>query len=114
VAAQALLAKGGTFAAVWLRDCPAECQAVGRDLVRVLRDAAQRVPELEAPWASLHTRGAGLSQLLATRSNHRFLQNRLTPEMEAQLKFVLTQVGAHAHSGSVSASSVDYWLGGQK
>jgi len=65
---------------------------VGRDLVRVLRDAAKRVPELEAAWTSLNTQGSGLSHLLATRSNHRFLQSRLTPEMETQLKFILTQV----------------------
>ena len=58
--------------------CDATCgvttQTVGRDLVRVLRDAAKRVPELEAAWTSLNTQGSGLSHLLATRSNHRFLQ----------------------------------------
>ena len=60
-------------------------------MVRVLREASKRVPELEDAFTQLGSRPE-YEHLLNTRTNHRFLSNRLTTDMETQLKFILTQV----------------------
>jgi hypothetical protein len=70
-------------------------QLVGRDLARLLRGSS-KLSELEPLWAMLRSR-SDHAQLLSTRTNHRFLQARLTPEMETQLKFILTQVPTISH-----------------
>jgi len=81
-----------------LRNKFSECQAAGRDLVRLLQDVA-RLPEFAALWRDLAEKPksfspqfGGVHQLLAVRSPRRFLLARVTPDMEAQLLFVLRQV----------------------
>lgn len=82
-----------------LREKFQECAMIGRDLVRVLQNVA-RIPEFEAIWRDLLERPTALSpsltngvaQLLATRTPRRFLQSRVTPDMERKLYFMTHQV----------------------
>ncbi|KAJ8982336.1 hypothetical protein NQ317_009452 [Molorchus minor] len=75
-----------------------ECTVIGRDLVRLLQNVA-RIPEFEQLWKdlllnpkSLSPGFTGVLQLLQTRTSRRFLQSRLTPEMERKLVFLTSQV----------------------
>lgn len=81
-----------------LRNKFSECQAAGRDLVRLLQDVA-KLPQFEELWRDLLTKPksfspqfSSLQQLLAMRSPRRYLLARVTPDMETQLLFVLRQV----------------------
>eukprot|EP00898_Chlorokybus_atmophyticus_P005504 jgi/Chlat1/5955/Chrsp4S06291 len=82
-----------------LRERFADCMSIGRDLVRALQEVA-RMPEFEPIWRDLHANAAAfkhpafsdLSQIYTWRTPSRFLQSRLTPDMEAQFRFILTQV----------------------
>lgn len=71
---------------------------VYRDLVRLLQNVA-RIPEFEGLWKdvllnpkSLSPNFNGILQLLQTRTSRRFLQSRLTPDMERKLVFLTSQV----------------------
>ncbi|XP_067625597.1 integrator complex subunit 3 homolog isoform X2 [Eurosta solidaginis] len=71
---------------------------LGRDFVRLLQNVA-RVPEFEQLWReilhhpeSLHPTFTGIWQLLQTRTSRRFLQSRLTPEIERKLTFLASSV----------------------
>lgn len=81
-----------------IRDRIMDCTQIGRDLVRLLQNVA-RIPEFEALWKdmllnpqSLHPSFTGVLQLLQTRTSRRFLQSRLTPDMERKLVFLTSQV----------------------
>ncbi|UYV77018.1 INTS3 [Cordylochernes scorpioides] len=91
------------FCVSLLRERFADCMTVGRDLVRVLQNVA-RVPEMEKLWkemlhnpTSLHSTFTGIQQLLTTRTSRRFLQSRLTPDMERKIHFLTTQVKFGQH-----------------
>lgn len=72
---------------------------IGRDLVRLLQDLVH-VPEFKSVWKDLvlnpsEFRTAGfsdISQLYCTRTSSRYFLLRITPEMEMQLRFLLTHV----------------------
>lgn len=75
-----------------------ECLVIGRDLVRLLQNVA-RIPEFEQLWKdillapkNLSQNFTGVLQLLQNRTSRRFLQSRLTPEMERKLVFLTSQV----------------------
>lgn len=75
-----------------------ECLIIGRDLVRLLQNVA-RIPEFEQLWRdillapkTLSPSFTGILQLLQNRTSRRFLQSRLTPEMERKLVFLTSQV----------------------
>ncbi|CAG9861044.1 unnamed protein product [Phyllotreta striolata] len=81
-----------------MRDHFHECLVIGRDLVRLLQNVA-RIPEFEQLWKdmlltpkSLSPNFTGILQLLQNRTSRRFLQSRLTPEMERKLVFLTSQV----------------------
>ncbi|XP_066151238.1 integrator complex subunit 3 homolog [Euwallacea fornicatus] len=75
-----------------------DCLVIGRDLVRLLQNVA-RIPEFELLWKeilltpkNLSPSFTGVLQLLQNRTSRRFLQSRLTPEMERKLVFLTSQV----------------------
>lgn len=81
-----------------LREKFVDCMVIGRDLVRLLQNVA-KVPEFELLWqdlqknpSSLSTTFTGITQLMQTRTSRRFLQCRLTPEMERKVVFLTSQV----------------------
>nr|XP_018909585.1 PREDICTED: integrator complex subunit 3 [Bemisia tabaci] len=83
-----------SFIVPLLRDKFNECLVIGRDLVRLLQSVA-KIPEFELLWKdilhnpkSLSPNFTGVLQLLQTRTSRRFLQSRLTPEMERKLCFL--------------------------
>ncbi|XP_076231655.1 integrator complex subunit 3 isoform X1 [Calliopsis andreniformis] len=87
-----------TFTVSLIRERMADCLVIGRDLVRLLQNVA-RIPEFEALWKdmllnpkSLCPNFSGVLQLLQTRTSRRFLQSRLTPDMERKLVFLTSQV----------------------
>lgn len=94
----ALRQKEINFMVTLLRERFADCLVIGRDLVRLLQNVA-RIPEFEHLWKdilgapkSLCPSFNGILQLLQTRTSRRFLQSRLTPEMERKLVFLTSQV----------------------
>ncbi|XP_037957894.1 integrator complex subunit 3 homolog isoform X2 [Teleopsis dalmanni] len=71
---------------------------LGRDFVRLLQNVA-RVPEFEQLWRDilhnpkrLHPSFNGIWHLLQIRTSRRFLQSRLTPEIERKLHFLASNV----------------------
>lgn len=81
-----------------LRERFQDCMMIGRDLVRLLQNVA-RIPEFDALWREIHANPAalcptftGITHLMQTRTSRRFLQCRLTPEMERKLIFLTSQV----------------------
>lgn len=87
-----------TFLVSLLRERFVECLVIGRDLVRLLQNVA-RIPEFEQLWRDILTAPktlspsfSGVLQLLQMRTSRRFLQSRLTPEMERKLVFLTSQV----------------------
>lgn len=79
-----------------------ECAVIGRDLIRLLHDVS-RLPDFEPVWRHLHTRlhdsedSLVLGRILKVPTPRRFVTCRLTPEMEAQLLFMLESVKYGAH-----------------
>ncbi|KAK1572406.1 hypothetical protein Q3G72_032270 [Acer saccharum] len=75
------------------------CLKIGRDLVRLLQDLID-VPEFRAIWKDIvlnpkvfKTPGfSDISQLYHLRTSSRYFLLRITPEMESQLRFLLTHV----------------------
>ncbi|XP_014216661.1 integrator complex subunit 3 [Copidosoma floridanum] len=87
-----------TFTVSLLREKITECLVIGRDLVRLLQNVA-RIPEFEQLWKdillypkSLSPNFSGILQVLQMRTSRRFLQLRLTPDMERKLVFLTSQV----------------------
>ncbi|XVE59883.1 hypothetical protein DITRI_Ditri05aG0083000 [Diplodiscus trichospermus] len=72
---------------------------IGRDLVRLLQDLFH-VPEFKSIWKDLvlnpsefrTANFSDISQLYSTRTSSRYFLLRITPEMETQLRFLLTHV----------------------
>ncbi len=86
------------FCSSLLKERFADCICIGRDLVRLLQNVA-RIPEFEKIWkelfhnpSSLAPNFTGIQQLMRTRTSRRFLQSRLTPEMERKICFLTSQV----------------------
>lgn len=75
------------------------CLKIGRDLIRLLQDLVH-VPEFKAIWKDLAlnpgeftTLGfSDISQVYGSRTSSRYFLLRITPEMETQLRFLLTHV----------------------
>ncbi|GBP60192.1 Integrator complex subunit 3 homolog [Eumeta japonica] len=81
-----------------IRERFSEVLTLGRDLVRLLQNVA-RIPEFNQLWQDMLTNPKSLcpsftniSQLLQTRTSRRYLQSRLTPDMERKLVFLTSQV----------------------
>ncbi|KAK0088867.1 hypothetical protein PV325_010464 [Microctonus aethiopoides] len=94
----ALRQKEVTFTVGLIRERMVDCLVIGRDLVRLLQNVA-RIPEFETLWKDLLLNPKticpsfiGVIQLLQTRTSRRFLQSRLTPDMERKLVFLTSQV----------------------
>ena len=89
------------FVVSLMRDRFADVVVIGRDLVRVLQQVA-KIPEFATLWndilmhpKSLSPTFGGITQLMRTRTSRRFLQSRITPEMEKKLVFLTSQVIRH-------------------
>lgn len=75
------------------------CMNIGRDLVRLLQELVH-VPEFRAIWKDLMLNPAefqvheflDISQLYRVRTPSKYFLLRITPEMESQLRFLLTYV----------------------
>ncbi|XP_062073452.1 uncharacterized protein LOC133777738 isoform X2 [Humulus lupulus] len=75
------------------------CLNIGRDLIRLLQDLVH-MPEIRAIWKDLIFKPgefktpefSDISQLYCTRTSSRYFLLRITPEMEVQLRFLLTRV----------------------
>ncbi|CAN6452774.1 unnamed protein product [Victoria cruziana] len=75
------------------------CLGIGRDLIRLLQDVAF-VPEFQTLWKDLITNPStfgvlgfsDISHIYRIRTSTRYLSLRITPEMETNLKFLLTNV----------------------
>ncbi|XP_010651501.1 uncharacterized protein LOC100267166 isoform X3 [Vitis vinifera] len=75
------------------------CLKIGRDLIRLLQDLVH-VPEFRAVWKDLVLNPGefkiqgfeDVSQLYRERTSSRYFLLRITPEMESQLRFLLTHV----------------------
>ncbi|WCJ28933.1 Integrator complex subunit 3 [Euphorbia peplus] len=75
------------------------CMKIGRDLIRLLQDLVH-VPTLRPIWKDLvlnpgefKTPGfSDISQLYSCRTSSRYFLLRITPEVETQLRFLLTHV----------------------
>ncbi|KAJ2949698.1 hypothetical protein O0L34_g15629 [Tuta absoluta] len=72
--------------------------SLGRDLVRLLQNVA-RIPEFNQLWQDILNNPKSLcptfttiQQLMQTRTSRRYLQSRLTPDMERKLVFLTSQV----------------------
>lgn len=81
-----------------IRDKFNDVAVIGRDLLRLLQYVA-KIPEFEALWKdilynprSLSPTFSGFAQLMQTRTSRRFLQSRITPEMEKKIVFFTSQV----------------------
>ena len=81
-----------------IRDRFTDVMDIGRDFVRILQNVA-KLPEITELWRDilympkvLSPTFIGLSQLMEKRTSRRFLQSRITPEMEKKLFFLTSQV----------------------
>lgn len=81
-----------------IRDKFTDAMTIGRDFVRILQNVA-RLPEIAELWKDLLQQPrtlsptfTGMAQLMETRTSRRFLQCRITPEMEKKLFFLTSQV----------------------
>ncbi|XP_072950117.1 uncharacterized protein [Typha angustifolia] len=82
-----------------LRECFGLCLRIGRDLVRLLQDLVY-IPEFRDVWKDLlfdpkkfGVLGfADISEIYRVRTPSHYLLLRITPEMESQLRFLLTFV----------------------
>lgn len=86
------------FTVSLLRERFNDCLMIGRDLVRLLQNVA-RIPEFDGFWRdllhnpkSLSPQFGGVLTILQTRTSRRFLQSRLTPDMEQKLVFLTSSV----------------------
>lgn len=97
--ANELKQKETTFCIQILRERFQECLVIGRDLVRLLQDVAL-IPDFEPVWRDLLSNPAAfktpafadIAQLYFARTPTRYLTSRITPEMEMQIRFMLTHV----------------------
>ena len=94
------------FVIALVRDKFSDVMTIGRDFVRILQNVA-KIPEITELWRdilynprTLSPSYTGLSQLMETRTSRRFLQCRITPEMEKKLFFLTSQVCTYKKSFS--------------
>ncbi|CAG7833806.1 unnamed protein product [Allacma fusca] len=71
---------------------------LGRDFLRLLQSVS-RIPEIECLWKDIYGNPntldahlTGVHQLLNSRTSRKYLQSRLTPDMEKKIIFLTTQV----------------------
>ena len=81
-----------------IREKFADCRTIGRDFVRLLQDLT-KIPQFSDLWKdilqrpqSLSSQFTDLTQLFATRTPRKFLQSRVTPDMEKLLLFIMQKV----------------------
>lgn len=86
------------FVIALIRERFTDVLSLGRDLVRLLQNVA-RIPEFHQLWQDILMNPKNLCptftnvlQLLQTRTSRRYLQSRLTPDMERKLVFLTSQV----------------------
>lgn len=86
------------FVITLIRERFTDVLTLGRDLIRLLQNVA-RIPEFLQLWQdillnpkSLCPTFTNVLQLLQTRTSRRYLQSRLTPDMERKLVFLTSQV----------------------
>ncbi|KAL2232694.1 integrator complex subunit 3 isoform X1 [Sesamum indicum] len=87
------------FCVRMLRENFSLCLRIGRDLVRLLQDLVH-VPEFRSIWKDLLYNPSAfkvdgfvdISQMYGTRTSRWYFLLRITPEMESQLRFLLTRV----------------------
>uniref|UniRef100_A0A2P2QN90 Integrator complex subunit 3 homolog n=1 Tax=Rhizophora mucronata TaxID=61149 RepID=A0A2P2QN90_RHIMU len=87
------------FCVKMIRENFSSCMKIGRDLIRLLQDLFH-VPDFRALWRDLvlspgEFNAAGfsdISQLYCIRTSSRYFLLRITPEMEIQLRFLLSHV----------------------
>lgn len=86
------------FVITLIRERFSDVLTLGRDLVRLLQNVA-RIPEFNQLWQEIFSNPKSLCptftnvlQLLQTRTSRRYLQSRLTPDMERKLVFLTSQV----------------------
>lgn len=86
------------FVITLMRERFSDILCLGRDLVRLLQNVA-RIPEFNQLWQDILINPKTLCptfinvlQLLQTRTSRRYLQSRLTPDMERKLVFLTSQV----------------------
>lgn len=94
----ALRQKEVNFVITLIRERFSDVLTLGRDMVRLLQNVA-RIPDFNQLWQdmlhnpkSLCPSFTSILQLLQTRTSRRYLQSRLTPEMERKLVFLTSQV----------------------
>ena len=99
----ALRGKEVNFVVSLIRDRFPDVLVIGRDLVRLLQNIS-RIPEIEELWhdilynpASLSPTFTGLVQVMNMRTSRRFLQSRVTPDMEKKLVFLTSTVRFGSH-----------------
>lgn len=98
-----LRTKEVNFVVSIIRDRFCDALIIGRDLVRLLQNIA-RIPEIEQLWqdilynpTALAPTFTGLVQIMHSRTSRRFLQSRITPDMEKKLVFLTSQVRFGSH-----------------
>ena len=86
------------FVVSLIRDRFNDVLGIGRDLIRLLQNIS-RIPEIEMLWneilhnpSNLAHNFTGLVQVMNIRTSRRFLQCRITPDMEKKLVFLTSQV----------------------
>ena len=94
----ALRDKEVSFVVTLIRDRFNDVLVIGRDFLRLLQNIS-RIPEIEELWndilhnpTSLSVSFTGVVQVMNTRTSRRFLQSRITPDMEKKLVFLTSQV----------------------
>ncbi|KAI5651402.1 integrator complex subunit 3 domain-containing protein [Phthorimaea operculella] len=94
----ALRQKEVNFVIALIRERFVDVLSLGRDLVRLLQNVA-RIPEFNQLWQdilnnpkSLCPTFTSVQQWMQTRTSRRYLQSRLTPDMERKLVFLTSQV----------------------
>lgn len=93
-----LRAKEVKFVVQLIRDRFVDVIPLGRDFIRILQNVA-RIPEFEALWRdmlqnpkALYPTFTGVWQILRIRTSRRFLQLRLTPDIERKILFMTNNV----------------------
>ncbi|KAJ2882634.1 hypothetical protein H4R27_003319 [Coemansia aciculifera] len=99
--------QSSAFVVRLIRERFTDCAMVGRDLVRMLQDAA-KLPHFRDLWADLLHRphhvspllaqAGGIELLLRVPTPRTFLANRVTFAMESRLLFILEHVPASGYS----------------
>lgn len=86
------------FVITLIRERFSDVLTLGRDLIRLLQNVA-RIPDFNQLWQDILTNPKSLcptftsiQQLMQTRTSRRYLQSRLTPDMERKLVFLTSHV----------------------